>query len=285
MRATSRSFRTNRALIEGARVLDLASHDGRFSFAALQNGAASVIGIEHEPHLVTKANENMEHLRGGAGRYQFLLGDMFDLIPQLELACDVVFCFGILYHINDHMRLLQTIAEHTPKTLIIDSNMFGTSSAPRSSSHPSRAIPHRSVRDSKAGRAGPASTRCCRASAGRSSTSTGPSPDSWIRRRWTTIGSAGAPTVVVECNERIDPDVRDRAVQQVLHAATGTPHAMDRHRPDRGRVRALPAGVGGLGPPGGAAPTLNGSAPRAEAPRRCHRLSPTRFLTSVVVQT
>jgi methyltransferase family protein len=112
----------NRALIEGARVLDLASHDGRFTFAALQNGAAHVVGIEHEPHLVRKANENLEHHEVPRERYEFVLGDMFDRIPELE-PCDLVFCFGILYHINDHMRLLQTIAELAPKSLIIDSNI------------------------------------------------------------------------------------------------------------------------------------------------------------------
>jgi hypothetical protein len=114
---------SNREIIAGARVLDLASHDGRFSFAALQNGAQSVIGIEHEPHLVRTANENMALHGVATDRYEFLLGDMFDLIPSLQPPCDVVFCFGILYHINDHMRLLQTIAEHAPQTLIIDSNL------------------------------------------------------------------------------------------------------------------------------------------------------------------
>ena len=112
----------NREIIDGARVLDLASHDGRFSFAALQSGAAHVVGIEHEPHLVSKANENLGHHDVPRERYEFVLGDMFDRIPETE-RCDIVFCFGILYHINDHMRLLQTIAEHAPRTLIIDSNV------------------------------------------------------------------------------------------------------------------------------------------------------------------
>ncbi|HTK15840.1 MAG TPA: methyltransferase domain-containing protein [Acidimicrobiia bacterium] len=112
----------NRELITGARVLDLASHDGRFSFAALQNGAARVVGIEHEPHLVSKANENMEQHGVDRDRYEFVLGDMFERIPETE-QCDIVFCFGILYHINDHMRLLSTIAEFEPRTVIIDSNV------------------------------------------------------------------------------------------------------------------------------------------------------------------
>jgi hypothetical protein len=206
----------NRGLIEGARVLDLASHDGRFSFAALQNGAASVIGVEHEPHLVAKANENMELYAVGRGRYEFLLGDMFDLIPKLEHSCDIVFCFGILYHINDHMRLLQAIAEHAPKTLIIDSNI----------SHIERAAIE--LRAPVAGSPPPVGAQLegwpSRAGLDAMLSSFG-----WTFEYydWPHSGLVDSPkmddyrvgrraSVVVECNAGIEPDGRDRAVQRVL---------------------------------------------------------------------
>ena len=41
----------NERLLVGRRVLDIASHDGRWSFAALKSGAAHVTGIEARPHL------------------------------------------------------------------------------------------------------------------------------------------------------------------------------------------------------------------------------------------
>ena len=112
----------NRHLIEGATVLDLASHDGRFSFAALRNGAARVIGVEHDAKLVRTAYENMEQHGISRERYDFLLGDMFERIPEAG-RCDIVFCFGILYHINDHMRLLSAIAELEPRTIVVDTNV------------------------------------------------------------------------------------------------------------------------------------------------------------------
>src|SRR5438067_448859 len=49
---------TNKAHIEGKRVLDLASHDGRWSFAALQAGASYVHGIEAREHLVENSEIN-----------------------------------------------------------------------------------------------------------------------------------------------------------------------------------------------------------------------------------
>jgi hypothetical protein len=115
-------IQSNRELLTGASVLDLASHDGRFSYAALRSGAARVVGIEHEPRLVVKSRENMEFYNVPSRQYDFVSGDMFTAIENVE-RCDVVFCFGILYHINDHMLLLSKIAAAEPRFLIIDTNV------------------------------------------------------------------------------------------------------------------------------------------------------------------
>jgi transposase-like protein len=118
----------NRQLIEGATVLDLASHDGRFSFAALKNGAAHVVGIDFSKDLVEKSLANMEYYNVPADKYEFLSGDIFELIGRVQ-PCDVVLCFGIFYHINSHFLLLTKIAELDPRTLIIDSNISQLESA------------------------------------------------------------------------------------------------------------------------------------------------------------
>jgi hypothetical protein len=119
---------SNRELIEGAKVLDLASHDGRFSFAALQIGASRVVSVETEPGLVQTHRANLEYYQVPADKYELLQGDIFELIDRVE-DCDVVFCFGILYHINHHMLLLEKIAELDPQTLLIDTNISQLESA------------------------------------------------------------------------------------------------------------------------------------------------------------
>lgn len=205
----------NRELIAGARVLDLASHDGRFTFAALQNGAAHVVGIEHEPHLVRSANENLEHHEVPRDRYEFVLGDMFDRIPEVA-HCDIVFCFGILYHITDHLRLLQTIAEHAPQTLIIDSNL----------SHIERAAIE--LRAPFAGSPPPVGAQLegwpSKAGLDAMLASFGWTFDYFD---WPGSGLVESPklqdyrtgrraTVVVSCNDPVAPEVRAAAVQRVL---------------------------------------------------------------------
>jgi 2-polyprenyl-3-methyl-5-hydroxy-6-metoxy-1,4-benzoquinol methylase len=111
----------NRDVIAGSRVLDLASHDGRFSFAALQNGASHVTGIEWDPALVSASREHMEAYGVPTDRFDVVLGDIYDF--ALPDAVDVVFCFGILYHINHHVLLLTKIATLEPRFLIIDSKI------------------------------------------------------------------------------------------------------------------------------------------------------------------
>jgi precorrin-6B methylase 2 len=108
----------NRDAIAGARVLDIASHDGRWTFAAMRAGAKSVIGIEARKHLIEASNENLKEF-GGAHR--FLLGDAYDLLDRIEPgSIDTVMCLGFFYHVTDHMLLLSKIERLKARNLIID---------------------------------------------------------------------------------------------------------------------------------------------------------------------
>jgi len=110
----------------GVRVLDLASHDGRWSYAALSLGAAHVTGIEARPELIEKGKHLFarDDLRK---RVEFLVGDIFDAMPRLlerGEQFDVVLCLGIFYHVMDHFRLLKLIHDFKPKLVIVDSGMI-----------------------------------------------------------------------------------------------------------------------------------------------------------------
>jgi predicted RNA methylase len=113
---------SNRDIICGCRVLDLASHDGRWSLAAAQSGASYVLGIEARPNLVAAAREHLSHWPV-SNRIEFRIGDVMSELPQLSEAFDTVFCFGFLYHMIDHMALLRAIRQLNPKHLIIDTHI------------------------------------------------------------------------------------------------------------------------------------------------------------------
>jgi len=117
-----------RALIESnadhiadKRVLDLTSHDGRWSLAASKAGARYVMGIEARAHLVAAARKTMIEYGIPTSRVEFTQGDLFVELDKLEArSFDTVFCFGFLYHTIDHMVLLRKIARIGPVAVIVD---------------------------------------------------------------------------------------------------------------------------------------------------------------------
>ena len=109
----------------GANVLDLASHDGRWSWAALNLGAKHVTGIEARGELIKSGN----HLFQGkyVGTADFVEADIFDALPayaRSEQQFDVVLCLGIFYHVMDHYRLLMQIRRLNPKLVILDTGLI-----------------------------------------------------------------------------------------------------------------------------------------------------------------
>src|SRR5262245_10262502 len=67
--------------IEGKRVLDLASHDGRWCAAALAAGATHVTGIEARQIWLDTAAAAIAACRFSADRYEFLRGDIHRVLP------------------------------------------------------------------------------------------------------------------------------------------------------------------------------------------------------------
>jgi len=113
-------FGENRDIFAGASVLDLASHDGRFSLAALATGARSVIGIEARPDLVKVATESLAEYGYGKDRVRFVTGDVHDVLISQDFEADVVLCAGFLYHTLRYNELLEGIRRTKARYLIID---------------------------------------------------------------------------------------------------------------------------------------------------------------------
>jgi hypothetical protein len=113
-------FASNQDIFDGARVLDLASHDGRFSFAALKAGAAHVTGVEVRQGLIDKAQETFAFYGQDPETYRFVCGDVFDVLAQEKFDVDVVLCLGYLYHTYRHTELMYRLHHVAPQHLIVD---------------------------------------------------------------------------------------------------------------------------------------------------------------------
>jgi SAM-dependent methyltransferase len=229
----------NGEVLAGAQVVDLGSHDGRFSFAALQHGAERVVGIELKPRLTRRAAEHMAFYDVPPDRYAFITGDFLDgldAIPQ----CDVVLCFGVLYHVNDHMRLLAKIAELQPRWLIIDTNVslaqravieFHNSEAgPGEPSFPPppgsqlEGYPSKAGLDAMLSSFGWTSEYFDWASSGLSDPDADPQPGR-ARDIMDDYACGRRVSLVVKCNERYPREMIDRAVQEIAERYPGVPRS------------------------------------------------------------
>jgi hypothetical protein len=119
----------NRKVLRGARVLDIASHDGRWSFAALQAGAASVTGVEGREYLVAHANETFAAKGVDPSRYNFIAGDAHDVLTEGVGQYDVVMCLGFLYHTLRYVELFSGIRATGARYVIIDTRVTPTKNA------------------------------------------------------------------------------------------------------------------------------------------------------------
>src|SRR4029453_438163 len=113
-------FASNKDIFDGARVLDLASHDGRYSFAALKTGAAHVTGVEVRQSLIDRAQEAFAFYDQDPETYRFVQGDIFEVLEREKFDVDVVLCFGFMYHTYRHTELMYRLHNLAPRHLIID---------------------------------------------------------------------------------------------------------------------------------------------------------------------
>lgn len=116
-------------LLEDKTVLDIASHDGRWSWAALNAGAKEVIGIEARQDLVLQAKVHFENFPEYKHKCDFRIGDIHKVIHELpDNQFDTIMLNGFLYHSPHHAYLLDHISRITRHALIIDTAVVNSDS-------------------------------------------------------------------------------------------------------------------------------------------------------------
>jgi 2-polyprenyl-3-methyl-5-hydroxy-6-metoxy-1,4-benzoquinol methylase len=119
----------NADILAGARVLDIASHDGRWALAALEAGAAHVTGIEARPELVDNAHETFAHYGADPSRYSMVTGDVFAVLKEQKFDVDVIQCFGFLYHTLRYPELFSAFRQLEPRHLVVDTRVHHASAS------------------------------------------------------------------------------------------------------------------------------------------------------------
>lgn len=114
----------NAAAFKDAKVLDLASHDGRWSMAALDAGALHVTGIEGRQERVDAAMAAFAHYGVARHRYSFSCGDVVSVVRTLEPGLfDLILNLGFFYHTARHYDIFEQMYRLQPRTIILDTEV------------------------------------------------------------------------------------------------------------------------------------------------------------------
>ena len=102
--------------LKGLRVLDIGCAEGFFSFEAERRGAKEVVAIDPFPDSVRRFNICRSALDSRATAY---LCNVYDLNRRTFGTFDVVFFFGVLYHLRHPLLALEKVLDVCTGTLLI----------------------------------------------------------------------------------------------------------------------------------------------------------------------
>jgi len=111
---------SNRALLRGAKILELMCGGGRYSLALLDAGAASVFGIDPRPGRIAAAEQTFARRGIPRDSYRFVMKDMISALHELQPGSfDVIVARGALGS-RDIREFFVLLRQLKPKHIILD---------------------------------------------------------------------------------------------------------------------------------------------------------------------
>ena len=118
----------------GMRVLDIGHAEGFFSFEAERRGAVDVLAIDVDPKMIMNFNICRSALNS---RVRSLGSSVYDLDPKVLGTFDMVFFFGVLYHLRHPLLALEKVFSICAGTLLMQSVLYqDESETPLAEFHP-----------------------------------------------------------------------------------------------------------------------------------------------------
>ena len=109
--------------LKGKRILDIGCNAGFWSLQAIEAGCEYVLGVDGRDMHVEQAQLVFETKGIDADRYHFVQGDIFEYDFSQHGEFDIVFYFGLMYHINKPVVLMEKIAAVNSDVVIIDTDL------------------------------------------------------------------------------------------------------------------------------------------------------------------
>lgn len=110
--------------LQGKRILDVACNCGGFSVEAAKLNSEYILGIDVVDHYIEQANFIKQAL--DLEQVEFKVMDIESLDESSVGQFDVVFCFGILYHLENPIHAMKRLASVTKDIMLVDTTVMRT---------------------------------------------------------------------------------------------------------------------------------------------------------------
>ncbi len=120
----------NADILRGRSVVDIASHDGRWSYAALDAGATHVTALEGRGRLIENTKRTFDAKGVRATKYTLIQGDAHQTLFNPEVKGEVVLCLGFLYHTARYVELMAGIRSTGAEYVIVDTRVIQNVAGP-----------------------------------------------------------------------------------------------------------------------------------------------------------
>lgn len=126
-------FETRREMLEAAvvpyfgdrigsiRAIDVGCHEGYYSFALRRMGIPEVMGLDFREDNLLRARFVAEQL--GLGGLSFGQADAEEMNPADYGEFPLVLCYGLLYHVENPMRVLRRLHALTSEMLVLETQV------------------------------------------------------------------------------------------------------------------------------------------------------------------
>ncbi|MBN2482652.1 MAG: class I SAM-dependent methyltransferase [Candidatus Omnitrophica bacterium] len=114
--------------IRGLRVLELGSLEGAHAMMLEGAGAGEIISIEGREENFLKCLVAKNALR--SKRCTFLLGDLNEVVPQIDQIFDLCLAVGILYHLPDPVKIMYHLGKIS-RNIFVWTHCIPSSAAPK----------------------------------------------------------------------------------------------------------------------------------------------------------
>jgi ubiquinone/menaquinone biosynthesis C-methylase UbiE len=102
--------------LQGINILELGPLEGAHTYQLAKLGADSILAIEANAEAFLKCLVVKEILQ--TPRCRFLLGDCLKFLQDSRDQFDLIFCSGILYHMENPFELIEAISVHTDRVFL-----------------------------------------------------------------------------------------------------------------------------------------------------------------------